>query len=412
MSDFLTRREILRGGSVIAVGLVAPRWLSTIAQADLLRAASGGKISSDTVLVVCQFSGGNDGLNTVVPYGDKRYYDLRPTIGIKDSEVLKIDEHMGFHPGLTGINQLYKEGKVAVIQNVGYPKPNRSHFKSMDIWQSASPESILKYGWLGRHFDEQIKIGGPMNPVMAIGLSTEKPLALTGETASVPCFASLTDVQSMIGDPESEKMLRQIQGSDAMMGSATATVQQASKTALDAMGILSRQLKVYAPKQTYPNHPFGNGFKQIAQLIATSPATRVVYFSTGGFDTHAKQAETHQTLLKNFGDSMLAFQREMESLGKADKVVVLTFSEFGRRSHENASLGTDHGAAAPMFLIGSKVKGGLHGPVPDLGNLEDGDIKHTTDFREVYAATLDHWMGGDSETVLAQKFNGADVFKV
>jgi uncharacterized protein (DUF1501 family) len=409
MSDLLTRRDVLRGGSVIAVGLVAPRWLSTIAQADVLRQAAGGKATGDTVLIVCQFSGGNDGLNTVVPYGSKTYYKLRPTIGIPDTQVLKLDDHMGLHPGLTGINTLYKEGKVAIIQNVGYPNPNRSHFQSMDIWQSASPESLLKYGWIGRHIDQQQKLIGPLNPVMALGLSTEKPLALSGEYASVPCFASLADIQSMIGDPDSEKMLREIQGSDAMMGTATHAVQAASKSALDAMGILSTQLKTYTPKQKYGNDAFGNGFKQIAQLVATSPNTRVVYFSAGGFDTHAKQADTHQKLMQGFGDAVLSFQREMESIGKADKVIVLTFSEFGRRTQENASAGTDHGAAAPMFLIGSKVKGGLHGPIPDLDHLQDGDITHTTDFREVYAATLDHWMGGDSEVVLAQKFVPVDV---
>lgn len=402
----------MRGGSVIAVGLVAPRWLSTIAKADVLRQAAGGKPTSDTVLIVCQFSGGNDGLNTVVPYSQKTYYTLRPTIGITEDKVLKLDDHMGLHPGLTGIQTLYKEGKVAIVQNVGYPNPNRSHFQSMDIWQSASPELNMKYGWIGRHLDQQNKLVGKLNPVVALGFSTEKPLILSGEYASVPCFASLADIQSMIGDADTEKMLRAIQGPDAKMGTPAYAVQEASKAALDAMDILNTQLKTYKPAQKYDNNAFGNGFKQIAQLVATSPNTRIVYFSAGGFDTHAKQAETHQQLMKQFGDAVLSFQREMESIGKADKTLILTFSEFGRRSQENASAGTDHGAAAPMFLIGSKVKGGLHGPIPDLDHLQDGDIAHTCDFREVYAATLDHWMGGDSEVVLAQKFTPADVLAV
>ena len=215
MSDLLSRRDLMRGGSVIAVGLVAPRWLSTIAKADVLRQAAGGKAASDTVLIVCQFSGGNDGLNTVVPYSSKAYYTLRPTLGITEDKVLKLDDHMGLHPGLAGISTLYKEGKVAVIQNVGYPNPNRSHFQSMDIWQSASPELALKYGWIGRHMDQQHKMYGKLNPVMALGFSTEKPLVLSGEYASVPCFASLADIQSMIGDADTEKMLRAIQGPDA-----------------------------------------------------------------------------------------------------------------------------------------------------------------------------------------------------
>ncbi len=408
MSDLLSRRDIVKGGGMIAVGLVAPTWLSTIARADVFRQAKGGKATGDTVLVVCQLSGGNDGLNTVVPWATKKYYDLRPTLGIPEDKVLKINNELGFHPALAGLADLYQQKKVAVIQSVGYPQANRSHFKSMDIWQSASPDNGLKYGWIGRHFDGQTALG-PLNPVVALGLSTDKPLALAGKTASIPCFASLVDVQSMVGDPDAEKMLRQIQGMDAMEGSSTRVVQQANKSALDAMALLSKQLKEFAPKQTYGNDAFGVGFKQISQLIATSPQTRVVYFSSGGFDTHARQAESHAKLLTNFGNAVAAFQKEMEAIGKADKVIVLVFSEFGRRTFENASGGTDHGAAAPMFLIGNKVKGGVYGPIPDLTDLQDGDIKFKIDFRQVYATALDQWMGGDSAVTLGKTFDQINV---
>ena len=410
MSNSLSRRDVIKGGGMIAVGLVAPRWLSSIAKADVLRQAKGESATGDTVLVVCQWSGGNDGLNTVVPYSSKAYYKLRPMIGIPENKVLKIDGNMGFNPGLTGLSELYQQGKVAIIQNVGYPEPNRSHFKSMEIWQSASPESTLKYGWIGRHFDEQLSHHA-LNPVVALGLSTEQPLALAGQTSSIPCFASLADLRNMIGDPDAERMLREIQGTDAMAGSPTRAVQNASKSALDAVSVLQKQLSTYKSKSTYANDSFGNGFKQIAQLVATSPATRVVYFQAGGFDTHARQVDTHQRLLASFGNAVNTFQKEMEAIGKADKVVTLVFSEFGRRAQENASMGTDHGAAAPMFLIGNSIKGGLHGPIPDLDNLREGDIAHTQDFREVYAATLEHWMGGDPQTVLGNKFEPVDVFK-
>ena len=252
--------------------------------------------------------------------------------------------------------------------------------------------------------------GGALNPVMALGLSTEKPLALVGKDASVPCFASLSDVKQMVGDPDTEKMLRDIQGADAMAGSSTRVVQQASKTALDAMSILTKQIDNTKTTQTYAKDSFGNGFKQISQLILNSPATRIVYFSSGGFDTHARQAESHEKLLKSYSDAVLAFMREMEAAGKADKVVVVTFSEFGRRTHENASLGTDHGAAAPMLVIGKRVKGGFRGPIPDLQNLNDGDLKFAVDFREVYAASIDEWMGGDSQVVLGEKFKPMDLF--
>ena len=175
------------------------------------------------------------------------------------------------------------------------------------------------------------------------------------------------------------------------------------------MSLLNTQLSTYTPKGTYGRDEFGQGFKQIAQIIATSPQTRVIYFAAGSFDTHARQVDTQGRLLQYFGDAVNTFQKEMEAIGKADNVVVMTFSEFGRRSYENASAGTDHGAAAPMFLIGSKIKGGLHGPNPNLQDLDDGDIKMTTDFREVYSMMLDQWMGGDSETVLGEKFNHADA---
>ena len=394
---------------MIAVGLAAPKWLSTIAEADVLRVAKGGKPAGDTILVVCQLSGGNDGLNTVVPYADSLYYKYRPTIGHHEDVVLKLNESIGLHPSMKGMHTLYKEGKVAVINNVGYPKPNRSHFKSMDIWQSASPDDKMRHGWIGRYIDISTKNQAP-NPIVALGLSTEKPLALVGENASIPCFASLSDVQNMLGDASSEKLLRDIQGMDAMSGSPTRVVQQANKSALDAMSILSKELGKFAPKQTYGDDNFGKGFKQISQLIGASPSTRVVYFSAGGFDTHSRQLDTHAKLLENFSNAVLSFQREMEGIGKADKVVVLVFSEFGRRVGENASQGTDHGAAAPMFLIGGKVKGGIHGSKPDLTDLQDGDIKFKIDFREVYAATLDNWVGGDSEVVLGQKFSPLAVF--
>ncbi|MBL8087361.1 MAG: DUF1501 domain-containing protein [Chthonomonas sp.] len=403
MNDNITRRNFMKSSGMIAVGLVAPSWLSTIARADVVRQSKGGKLDPDCVLVVCQLSGGNDGLNTVVPYANSRYYQLRPTLAVKESDVLKINEQIGFHPALAGLAGLYKSGHVAVIQNVGYPNPNRSHFKSMDIWQSASPEQTLKYGWVGRTTDSLSKTAAS-NPVLTIGLSTEKPLALQADKASIPCFASLADIQAMVGDPDAERRLREISGVGSS-GSAGQVVVDANRAALDAMVVLRDQLTKFKPTQTYGKDRFGEGFRQIAQIVATSPQTRVVYFSAGGFDTHANQPDQHANLLQGFGDAIAAFQAEMAAIGKDKKVVVLVFSEFGRRSYENASHGTDHGAAAPMFLVGSRVKGGLYGPMPDLENLADGDLRYSIDFRQVYATALDDWMGADSSAILGKKFD-------
>lgn len=409
MNGDFSRRDFLGRGSVIAVGLVTPPWLAAIAKADVLRQAAGRKVAPDNVLVVCQLSGGNDGLNTVVPWTDPAYRTLRPTLGVPADQVLKITDTLGFHPSMTALAELFKKGQVAVIQGVGYPNPNRSHFKSMDIWQSADPENRLKYGWVGRAFDVGAA-AGPISPVSAIGLSVEKPLALQADHASIPCFASLADIQSMVGDPDSERLLRQIQGKDAEQGSSTRVIQQANKSALDAMTELKDRLAKFTPSQTYGNDPFGNGFKQISQIVASSPATRVIYFSSGGFDTHSRQADQHAKLLKNFSDAVGAFQQEIEAAGKADKVTVLVFSEFGRRAYENGSGGTDHGKAAPMLMIGKNVKGGIHGPPPDLAQLNDGDITYTTDFRQVYATALDNWMGIDSKVVLGESFKHVATF--
>ena len=406
----LSRRELFRRGGMIAVGMMAPPWLAAVAKSDIVKIAQGKRVDKDTVLVVCQLSGGNDGLNTVVPYADSEYLKLRPTIGIKDDQVLKLNEALGLHPNMAGLHELFKEGKVAIIQNVGYPKPNRSHFKSMDIWHSASRDGKTSYGWIGRHFDYMLQ-DGPISAIAGFGLSVEKPRALNARSASIPCFASLADIQAMVGNQDAERMLRQIQGKEAPAGSAVRTIQQANNTALDAMAELQDKLSQFTPKEEYGNDRFGNGFKQIAQIVATSPQTRVVYFSAGGFDTHSKQPEGHGRLMKQFSDAVLAFQREMEAVGRADKVIVLVFSEFGRRSYENGSSGTDHGAAGPMMLIGKNVKGGFHGPNPNLTDLDRGDLKWKIDFRKVYATTLDDWMESDSGVVLGQDVGTLDLLK-
>jgi uncharacterized protein (DUF1501 family) len=406
----LTRRELLAKGTMIAVGLSTPRWLAAVAHGDLIRAAGGRKVDPDNILVVCQLSGGNDGLNTVVPYTDPLYAKARPTLALKGDEVLHLNESMGLHPTMGGLATLYKEGKVAVVQNVGYPNPNRSHFKSMDIWQSASPDAKLPFGWIGRSMDERLA-QQMYNPVSCVGLSTERPLALQAKDASIPCFASLADIKSLVGNADAEKLLRQIQGRDAEQGSAIRTIQDANRAALDAMNMLNAKLDGAKPKQTYGENGFGRGFAQISQLLMASPQTRVVYFSHGGFDTHSRQKDAHAKLMQEFSDAVLAFQREMEAAGLDKKVTLLVFSEFGRRVEENGSLGTDHGEAAPMFLIGSRVKGGFHGPNPDLANLSRGDVPWKTDFRSVYATTLENWLGNDAGLVLGSEFPTLDLIK-
>ncbi|MEZ5163270.1 MAG: hypothetical protein R2688_05875 [Fimbriimonadaceae bacterium] len=237
MNNPISRRDLFKQTGVLAVGMMAPPWLSAITKADLVKTAKGTPIAPDTVLVVCQLSGGNDGLNTVIPFTDKSYYEARPSIAIPESEVHRVSSNLGFHPAMEDIAKLYTAGKVAVINNVGYANPNRSHFKSMDIWQSASPDGKLKYGWLGRAFDIFAK-ENELSAIAGIGLSTGKPLALQAHDASIPCFASLNDIQNMVGNADAERMLREIQGSMADDGSSVSVIQKANNTALDAMNTL------------------------------------------------------------------------------------------------------------------------------------------------------------------------------
>ena len=407
MSRDITRRDFLKSSAIIAVGVAAPPWLASIAKADVLKLSKGGVLDPDNILVVCQLSGGNDGLNTVVPYTDSRYYELRPSLAVPEAQVLKLNESLGLHPSLNGFEKLYKSGKLAIVQNVGYPNPNRSHFRSMEIWQTANPDMPEQYGWLGKYLDDQAKVGST-NPVVALELGRTKSAALSAKVASVPCFASLADVKALVGDQDAERFLREIQGMGG--GADEASVRKATTSALDAMAELNASIDKHQSKFTYSGDAFGQGFKQIAQLIATSPKTRVLYFSGGGFDTHSRQAETHEKLLRGLGDAISTFMDEMAALGKADKVTVMVFSEFGRRVGENNSQGTDHGAAAPMFVVGGKVKGGLIGETPDLTQLDRGDLKWKTDFRQVYSTMLDEWMGAESAKIFGKKFDHVKVF--
>lgn len=404
----LSRREFLRAGlTVVAVGFAAPPWLAQIAHADTKRLLKGHKPPNDHILVVVQLTGGNDGLNTIIPYRDPLYYRYRPTLAIPDKQVLPVDERIGLHPALTGLQELFTKQKLAIVQGVGYPNPNRSHFRSMEIWQTANPEGYERYGWLGRYLDSLPEAAA--NPVIAVSLTQERPQALGAQKASVPCFASLGDLQMLSEDPDLERAVKAIAGTTTKGETPASLIRRSTRTALEAVEKLREALKNYRSTVQYANDPFGQGLKQVAQLIAASPHTRVVYMSVNGFDTHAAQARTHENLLRGFGDALKTFYADLEQMNKAEKVIVMVFSEFGRRVAENGSLGTDHGAAAPMFLLGGKVKGGLYGDHPSLQDLENGDLRFQTDFRSVYATVLD-WLGGDPETVLGRAFPLIPVF--
>ncbi len=398
-----TRREFL-GLSAKGIGLLAftnyaPSFLVSSARADVPAP------SRDLpVLVIVQLAGGNDGLNTVVPYADDRYYRLRPSLAIPREKVLPLDHLMGFNPACAGLHRLAREGKLAVIQNVGYPNPNRSHFRSTDIWVSASDSNEYLYtGFVGRYFDNCCPgAPAPASPP-GVHLTREVPEVFLAErdhaTFGVSPFAgrrqrgqNLQLLERLLDD--------RVTGENANAGYLRHTMMDALVTERKVQGLL----ETYRPGVEYPHDAFAYELRNVVALIAGGLPTRVYFVSLGSFDTHVNQLGRQDALLKTLGDGLAAFQRDLESHGLADQVIAMTFSEFGRRPMENDGKGTDHGTAAPLFVLGSRVKGGLHGAAPDLDVARNQDLTYSVDFRQVYATVIDRWLGGDSKAVLGRAF--------
>ncbi len=419
MADRHSRRDfILRGASLIAVGLAAPAWLSGLARAGVSAQARGrARPGGGKTLVVCQLSGGNDGINTVIPYSSKQYYSLRPTLAIPERSQLQISDSLALHPALSGLKGLWDQGELAIVNGVGYPNPNRSHFASMSIWQTGDPDGHESSGWLGRYLEGVSRSAGKPNPLLALSFGRERIEALGGTSSSVPTFASLEDVRGLVGDSDAERALRAIQqpaGTAMAFGpgysAGVSHAGQATSSALDAMDALAARLDEYQPSGNYGTDDFGQGFRNIAHLLGISPETQVIYFAAGGFDTHAQQSDTHKELLSKFGAALQTFMSELKAMGRDEDVTVMVFSEFGRRAAENGSGGTDHGAAGPMFVAGGGVKGGAYGAYPSLTDLADGDLKFSTDFRQVYATLLQDWLHTDSASLLSGEYKTLPIF--
>ena len=425
-----TRREFLRstvlGG---AVTWTVPTFLAHTFNALHAEAADSAQPvtgKDGTILVVLQLAGGNDGLNTVVPFSNDYYHKARPSLGLK-ANLLKLDDHFAFHPALEGFKEIYDAGQLSVIHGVGYPNPNRSHFRSTEIWQTASDsQKFEKYGWLGRYFDNACK---GSDPTIGINVGRQMPQAFTGPK---PIGVSLENPESyrlassdMAEDGEtgsSMDFIRKVNtpeetNSGASIGSVAGKISSKlspldylERTAMDAQvssdKILSISRKA-SNQATYPASQLSNSLKLVARLIAGGLSTRVFYVSQGGFDTHANQAGAHERLLRDLASSVKAFHSDLKAQGNLDRVLIMTFSEFGRRLAQNANGGTDHGAAAPMFIIGPKVKAGLCGNFPGLApaDLFNGDPKFTTDFRRVYATVLQQWLKTNPVPILGRNFD-------
>ena len=401
-----TRRDVLRVGlgglGAIGLGASMPAFLSKFAFAG---SAIGSKVSGDNILVVVQLSGGNDGLNTIIPVGDDAYLKARPQIGLKD-RLLKLDDSYALNPGMTPFKELFDDGKLAIINGCGYPKPNRSHFRSMEIWHTAEPTKYEPTGWLGHYVDHVLR--GTEGLLKAVNIGPELPQALIASEEVVPSIQSIDDFRIRT-DPTTgfdakleEEIIRQLNA----VKESTPAMQYLSRQATNAIIEADEIRKVtagYKPDADYPNG-IGQQLKLIAQLINGNFGTKLFYCQTGGYDTHASQVGQHERLLNSVAASVAAFMKDMKVKGYGEKVTVMCFSEFGRRVNQNSSAGTDHGAAGPMFVAGGKVKGGVYGDYPSLTDLDDGDLKYTTDFRRVYATLLDRWLNADSGAILKNTF--------
>jgi uncharacterized protein (DUF1501 family) len=429
---FTTRRDFLRttllGGALTwtVPSFVAQTFSALHAEADgaLTQVATG---KDGPILVLIQLAGGNDGLNAVVPYTNDYYYKARPTIGIPANQVLTLNDTLGLNPAMTGFKNLFDAGHLSIVNGVGYPNPNRSHFRATEIWQTASDEDkYLGDGWLGRYFDNACQ---GCDPTVAINIGPRLPQAFSSHT---PTGISLENPDSYrfmgSGKNDDETLAYRSMynpddatssansGASVSMVSGTVTLQSGQsaldfleRTSMDAQ-VSSDKIRDIAAKTTttsnYPRSGLANNLKLVARLIAGGLPTRIFYVSQGGYDTHTGQRNGQDNRLRELGDAVKAFTDDLTAIGQFDRVMIMTFSEFGRRVTENGSQGTDHGAAAPMFLIGSKMKAGLLGAEPSLApaDLQDGDVKYNTDFRSVYASILQDWLRTNSVPILGKQF--------
>lgn len=397
----------LQGSTALAIGAAAPiGWMQSLAAT-----LSSQPSSQDRVLVVIQLTGGNDGLNTIVPHSNELYYKARPKLAIPKEDILTFNSEIGVHPSMRGIASLIEDKKFCIIQGVGYPNPNRSHFESMDIWHSCQrKESRSSDGWLGRYFSQ---LNHPMSaaPTDLFGLhlgSEQLPLALVARGVQTPSLASIEQLrwkgksESNIARADTERMpstKREVDTESNLLDFVSAS----TTAAMQASDRLEKALASPDSSGDFPNSQLGEKLKIVSRLLLAGLKTKVYYVTLDGFDTHANQLVAHSGLMRQWSEALRSFHQRLESAGLGDKVLVFTFSEFGRRVAENASQGTDHGAAAPAFLSGPKLENTIVGNQPSLSELDDGDLKFHTDFRSVYATLIEDWLGVSSKNVLTEE---------
>src|SRR6266571_8556527 len=373
------------------------------------QAAAAASAQTGRILVVVELSGGNDGLNTVVPYGDDAYYRARPRIGIKPARVRKLDQHFGFQYTMSGFERLYKDGRLAIVHGVGYDQPSFSHFASMAYWHTAAPNRGELYGWLGRAADAMDPEGGPN---YLVNIDTQQSLAVRSR-GHVPLVFDDPEKFVRTGFADEKSPLKAIAARGRGGNEAQEFMFGVSRSALDAEQLVRDAWAQYRTPVDYGLVRFG--LDRVAALIAADFPTRIYYvaYRNNAFDTHVYQSDVHARLWTYTSDHIAAFIKDIARLGRAEDVVLMAFSEFGRRVKENTSQGTDHGTAGPVFMIGAPVAGGQYGKMPSLTELSDGNMVFTTDFRRVYATLAGTWMGHrDTEALLRGNFERLPLLDV
>jgi uncharacterized protein (DUF1501 family) len=361
--------------------------------------------ASDRILVVVNLAGGNDGLNMVVPHSLDEYYRYRPSLAVPRNDVLRLSDQVGFNPVMQSLKTMFDGGKVAVVQGAGYPKPDHSHFRSTQIWQTAAPDTIERTGWVGRYLDDARL---PKNNLFnAIAIAQVLPEVMVANGTDVP---AISDVHGygLYSDrrPDARAAFSTLATDERVPFSSPylPVVAEIEAHAQRGSEELPKLLGGYKTDAPYPATPIGRSLALAAQIVAGRLGTRVIYVQHGSFDTHVSQKATQDRLLEQFSDAMSAFYTDLAAHGNDGRVLTMTFSEFGRRVAENASKGTDHGEASPMLLIGAGVKGGIYGEHPSLAQLDAGDAIFTTDFRTVYTTVLERWLGRSANGIIAGSY--------
>jgi uncharacterized protein (DUF1501 family) len=395
----MKRRDFIKSSAFVSASMMMPAFLR--ANLGLQQAAS----RSGKILVVIQLSGGNDGLNTIIPYQNDIYYRERPTLAIPKKEVLKLNSELGLHPAMTSLRQLYDNAELSIINNVGYPNPDRSHFRSMDIWHTASgSDTYLSSGWLGRYLDSEC-MDKPAYHALEVddGLS----LAMKGRQRSGFAMSDAKRIRTAANNPYLKTIVEHHHHSEeenvAYLYKTLVETQQSAE-------YLYEHSRVHRSKVSYPKNKFANDLKQIAELITADTATQVYYVSLGGFDTHAFQKNKQHNLLKQYADAVKAFTDDLKQNNLFDDVLIMTFSEFGRRVKQNASGGTDHGTANNVFMIGGQLnKAGCYNSGPNLEKMDAKDLIYEIDFRRIYADVLNNWLDADATSILQGQFKGLGI---